>query len=54
MKNNELEPIQQIGIAAVLVGLDMFCNNGKITAGICKAVVGDIHKRLENGEFDEK
>ena len=32
----------------------MFCNNGKIIAGICKAEVGDVHKRLENGEYDEK
>lgn len=54
MKDKELEPIQQIGLAAMLVGLDLFCNNGNITAGICKAIVGDVHKRLENGEFDEK
>lgn len=52
MKNqsiNELEPIQQIGLAAVFFGLDLFYNNGQITTGICKAYVEVCHEKMVEG-----
>lgn len=49
MKNqsiNELEPIQQIGLAAVFFGLDLFCNKGKITTELCRVYAEGCHKKM--------
>lgn len=34
MKNDELEPHEQVGFALVLAGLDLFINKGRFTKAI--------------------
>ena len=46
MKDKPLEPMEQIGLAAVFLGLDLLCNNGKITASVCKMYAEGCHKKM--------
>ena len=38
MKSDELTPEQQIGMGLMFVGMDIFCNEGRITKSILTAV----------------